>query len=155
MKTILIDRFRAVFPIHPVPKRVLLDERDETEFADEIRQHFVSKSWDLVTLDDWINTASVEVIAHFMTAQAFHYYLPSILSTSVGSADYIDWGLRAILPHNKSREPKGDWWASFFACFNAEQKKVLREYMAYVSDVSADYSEEKYLVDIGLKKIWA
>ena len=151
---ILIDQLKNVFPIRTVPKSVLLDEEDNSEFSEDIRHHFISKSWDSVTLDDWINTAGIEVMPYYMTPKAFHYYLPSLLCATLENGEYIDWGLKAILPQNQAREPKGDWWSGFYNCINEEQRKVLREYLIYVSDNSVEYSEEKYLSEIGLK-IWA
>jgi hypothetical protein len=150
----LVNRFKSVYPTHPIPKRILTDERDNSEFSKEIRKRFTSKPWTSVTLDDWINTASIEVIASYMPPEAFQYYLPSIICSSLDNKDYIDWGLRAILPPNQRREAKGDWWIKYVSCFNSEKKKVLQEYIRYILERSSDESEEKHLATIALEKIW-
>lgn len=150
----LVTRLESVYPSHPIPKIVLTDDRDRSEFSNEIRKRFLSKPWTSVTLDDWINTASVEVIASYMLPESFHYYLPSLICSSLDNKDYADWGLRAILPPNQRREPKGDWWAKYVSCFNVEQKKVLQEYVRCISECYADESEEKYLATIALENIW-
>lgn len=154
MSVEIIKGVKDAFPVHPIPTKVLLDELDNSEFSYEIRSRFVSKAWTLVTLDDWVSTASIGVIVNHMLPEAFHYYLPSILCASLNNKNYIERGLESILPNNQRRKPKSDWWKKYISCFNAEQKKMVRAYALHCFKISGENTEEKHLARIALEDIW-
>lgn len=154
MNAELVKRIKVAFPVYPIPERVLLDELDNSEFSCEIRNRFVNKEWTLVTLDDWVSTASIGVIVYLMLPEAFHYYLPSLLCSTLDEEDYFGWGLNAVLPNNQKRKPKSDWWKKYISCFNEEQKVVIKKYASHCFEISAEHTEEKHLARIILENVW-
>lgn len=151
---ILLDQAKKAFPLHPIPVKVLSDEKDLSEFSCEILNRFQGKSWDVLSLDDWINIGVIETIKNYTLPKSFHYYVPSILLLSLSSDNYIDWGLKAIVPDNQSRSPKGEWWLEYFACFSDDKKKFVQEYVLSVLEKISECSEEEYLAQIALEEIW-
>lgn len=146
--------FKGKFPDSPIPNK-LFRHVHGGEFEGDILKHLSSKKWTAVDINDWIYTAGVEIIADCLTPKAFHYYVPSILIESLKYSDYLDWGVRAVLPHNQKRKPKGKWWNEFYSLFNDEQREIIREYLSHVIQISPEYSESKYLAEIGLNSIWS
>jgi hypothetical protein len=136
-----------VFRVQPVTSILFTDGFQSCEFAESLRKSFSGKCWKEISLDDWINVADIETIAQVMTPESFFYYLPSILIHAFLHADYNDWGVRALLPHNQDRIEKGDWWKRFVQLFSREQKVLVCGYLSALEKVSHedDYSQ-RFLV---------
>jgi hypothetical protein len=107
-----------------------------------------------LNIEDWINIGTIETIVYNFLPKAFHCYLPSILCLSIAEINYIDWGIKAILPHNQSREPKGDWWQEYYSYFTLSQKAFVEESLLGLLELVPNSSEKEYLAQIGLEKIW-
>jgi len=150
----LLNKMELIFPISPLPKRLLLDEYDNSEFSEGICNAFLSKQWVSVTVDDWVNIACIEVVSSYMSPRAFHYYLPSLLLGVLEEGSYIDWGLKAVLPQNQSREPRSDWWKDYVACFNLKQRRFIQEYILSVLEFVQQGSEEEWLAQVALDTVW-
>lgn len=143
------------FPTTPLPSEVpVTSDSGLTEIPGEISRRFSNKQWPDVHIDAWINTASVQVIIRCVTPVAFHYYLPALLIGVLYEPDYLDWGLIALLPWNKDRVPKGQWWFEYSNQFSDEQRAVIKLFISYARHVSTPGSEEEWLV-FCLERIWA
>lgn len=151
--TTLPSVFREVFPCEPVPKRVLAVEEDDSEFALEILSRFSGKPWSVLALEDWINVAGMETIASYMALEAFRYYVPSILLESARDTNYLDWGLKALLPMSLGGAVNTSVWECYQSGFNVRQREQLHEYLLAVQQVAQPLSEEVFLVQRGLE-IW-
>lgn len=149
------SRVSSVFPEQPIPDEFFSEESGRGDIQTELSTRFQSRSWAAIELADWTHSADVETIVHFLTPRAFFYYLPSILIASLEGPDYLDWGVRALLPHNQRRQPRGEWWSEFFSLFSEAQRQLVRDYLREAVGRSSEGSETWYLAELGLQTIWS
>lgn len=143
------------FPDSPIPDELVRQGVDGGDIEEGILNHLSSKKWTAINITDWSQMEDVEVVAYYLTPKAFHYYVPSVLIGSLEDRNYLDWGVRAVLPHNQQRKPKGEWWNEFYHLFNGEQRGVVREFLSEVGQVSSKDSQSKYLAELGLNTVWS
>jgi hypothetical protein len=147
LKNIIKNQLLEVFPRIPIPMEVLVNP--STQFVGDIPQAVSEelhlKSWDKVSLNNWLFTASIPVLMGVITPQAFHYYLPSLLSRVMDAPDYFDWGVSALLPNNKNHERKNAWWIKYESLFNRLQRHAILDFLDYVEKESVEMNESKYL----------
>ena len=100
------------FPKIPIPKEILQSACtfSDDDISESVRKVLHLKSWDEVLLNNWLRcTASTTTLMYFITPQAFHYYLPSLLTGVIDDLGYFDWGVNALLPYNKNHVRKSTW----------------------------------------------
>jgi hypothetical protein len=79
---------------------------------------------------DWTMTgAHASTARSYFDADAFRYYLPSLLVGGLNDLGYIDWPLECVLPAGRKRRTTGKWWQAFWAGFTDEQKDAVRRYL--------------------------
>ena len=150
----LSENAKAAFPQLPVPLNVLIAGDHIGDIWADVDAKFLGKSWVEISLDTWINTASIQALSgSFFTPQAFHYYVPSILIASLQNPNYLDWGLDSVLPKNKHHVPRGDWWKEYRSCFTSEQENVVREFLELASAIANPSSGDAGLCEVVIK-LW-
>lgn len=145
---------KAAFSHAPIPKDVMIAGDHIGDIWEEIENRFVGLPWFNVSIDAWINTASVHTLMkHFFTPIAFHYYVPSLLIASLENPNYLDWGLDGVLPNNKNHVPRSEWWKEYRSCFTGEQENVIREFLEIASDIATPNSSDAGLCEVAIK-LW-
>ena len=150
------DRICESFPMEPCPllsEVVAATSNGQVEIPRELLKRFRGKKWTEILLDDWINIAGIQAIRVYLSPSSFHYYLPSLLMSVLERPQYLDWGLEALLPQNKGRKPKGEWWHEYFACFTVEQRLAVRLFISYAKSQCGHCSEEEMLANCA-EEIW-
>lgn len=122
----------------PIPR---LDYLKNSEIGAEVRKRFEGKHWRDVTLEDWINVASVNVIAGVLKLEHFLFYAPSISVGSIDSPDYVDWGVLAWLPKNSGFKVNSASWVDFLAKFGQQN---LLDVIDYFNKVKSSNDNEIY-----------
>lgn len=127
----LSELVHATFPTGPVPSRYWLDG---TEFLGDIPRELASRiahrRWVDVTMLDWTMTgAHAATTRNYFDADAFRYYLPSLLVGGLNDLRFIDWPLECLVPARMKRRTTGKWWQAFFVGFSLEQKDAVRRYL--------------------------
>lgn len=150
----IISNIRSVFSGGAIPTVLFLDENIiQKDIPDELRARFFGKSWHEVSLGDWRNVAGVRTIMGFMTASAFYYYVPSLLTGVLGNLDFVDWGLEALVPNNARRIQKGEWWFEYLSLFSMEQRTAVLDFICYVEKNASDCILDEVL-EVA-RKIWS
>lgn len=128
------EQIRIAWGARVQVEEVLADACGVGDIVQTVIARFLGRAWREVKMDDWLNTADVETVASVMKPQAFHYYLPSILIGSLQNTEYIDWGVRALLPHNQRRETGRKWWEEFRGLVDSTQREAIVEFLNTVSE---------------------
>lgn len=150
----IVADINSVFLGVPIPTILFLDENmSQDDIPGELRARFLGKPWKEVSLDDWRNVASVKVIMNFMTANAFHYYVPSLLVGVLDNLDFVDLGLDALVPNNARRVQKGKWWFDYLSLFSMEQRAVVLGYLGYIDENALDYVLDENVLEVA-RQIW-
>jgi hypothetical protein len=154
----LSDRIKEVFPTNPLPVEFFRSDvaLAQPDIPLELRQRLQGKRWTEVTFYDWqMLGAPIVSIISYMTPTAFKYYLPSLLTASIGHPELaVDMAVEALLPANNSRKPRGVWWREFYDNFDDQQKIVVREYLDHVADSAPAGSAQRALAIAGLDEVW-
>lgn len=146
--------FLRAFPVEDVPQVLFSGRYERNDITDDITSNFSGKKWTDVVLNDWIYCADVEVIAYYMAPEAFKYYVPSLLVSVTDTQDYLDWGVRGLLPHNKDRRPRNGDWESFRCLFSRAQECCVRKFLEEARRNPNASSEVRSLVEIALHGLW-
>jgi hypothetical protein len=147
-------RFSRAFPAEDVPRAMFSGKYERNDITDDITAKFSGKKWTDVVLDDWIYCADVEVVSYYMAPEAFKYYIPSLLVSVIDKPDYLDWGVRGLLPHNKDRRPRVGGWESFRRLFSKEQECCVHGFLEAARSNPNASSEVRSLVEIALRGLW-
>jgi hypothetical protein len=121
----------AAFPIEPMPRKYWLDGIELlSDIPQELANRVAHRAWVDVTMLDWTMTgAHAGTARSYFDADAFRYYLPSLLVGGLNDLGYIDWPLECLLPVGRKRRTTGKWWQAFWTGFSVEQKDAVRRYL--------------------------
>ena len=121
----------AAFPTGPMPRRYWLDGVELlSDIPQELAKRIAYRPWVEVTMLDWTMTGAHAATArNYFDADAFRYYLPSLLVGGLNDFGFIDWPLECLLPAGRKRRTTRKWWQAFFAGFSAEQECAVRGYL--------------------------
>lgn len=127
----LSELIHAAFPVEPMPKRYWIDNIEPLgDIPRELATRIVYRPWVDVRMLDWTMTgAPAKVARSYLDADAFRYYLPSLLVGGLDEPGYIDWPLECVLPASRKRRTTGTWWQAFWAGFSDQQKDAVRQYL--------------------------
>jgi hypothetical protein len=127
----LSERIQAAFPIEPMPRRYWIDGIGPLgDIPQALANRIVHRPWVDVTMLDWTMTgAHASAARSYIDADAFRYYLPSLLVGGLNDFGYIDWPLECVLPAGRKRRTTGKWWQEFWAGFSDERKDAVRRYL--------------------------
>ena len=153
----LSELVHAAFPAEPMPSRYWLDDAELlSDIPQELANRIAHRPWVNVTMLDWTMTGAHAATArNYFDADAFRYYLPSLLVGGLKDLRFIDWPLECLLPAGRKRRTTGKWWQAFLAGFSVEQKDAVRRYLIGVRrmlDGSVDLSELHFIDEAQL--IW-
>jgi hypothetical protein len=153
LKNSLKKQLLEAFPRTPIPKEILLSANtfSDDDISESVRKVLHLKSWDEILLNNWLRcTASTTTLMYFITPQAFHYYLPSLLTSVIDDPGYFDWGVSALLPYNKNHVRKNTWWMEYESLFNEPQRQAIMSFLSYVEKESDEMHESKYLAQTAI-----
>jgi hypothetical protein len=127
----LSELVRAAFPVAPLPRRYWLDGTEPVgDIPQELAERIAYRPWIDVTMLDWTMTgAHASTSRRYFDADAFRYYLPSLMVGGLNDLGYVDWPLECLLPAGRKRRTTGQWWQAFWAGFSIEQKDAVRLYL--------------------------
>ena len=127
----LSELVRAAFPVAPLPRRYWLDGTEPVgDIPQELAKRIAYRPWVDVTMLDWTMTgAHAGTSRRHFTADAFRYYLPSLMVGGLNDLGYVDWPLECLLPAGRKRRTTGQWWQAFWTGFSIEQKDAVRRYL--------------------------
>ena len=131
-KRAIRDELVAAFPSEPAPGRVLWNASGEWEddIGLELLNRVQGKGWIDVSLLDWSMVgASPAVSRSYIDPSVFVYYLPSILIGAYENIRYLDFALDSLLPSNKERRPRGEWWFKFHAALSEKQRQTIVRFL--------------------------
>lgn len=147
----LSQRIQAVFPVEPMPKTYWLDGVELlSDIPRELAHRIAYRPWMDVTMLDWTMTgAHASTARSYFDADAFRYYLPSLLVGGLNDLRYIDWPLECVLPAGRKRRTPGKWWQAFWTGFSVEQKDAIRRYLFGVRQMldGSVYLSELHFID--------
>jgi hypothetical protein len=119
----------ASFPAEPLPEQFFWAESRESLEGDipkELQKRIAHRRWTQIRIIDWAMVGTPPSIARtYLEPPTFLYYLPSLLVGVLDEANYFEFGIEAIIPHNKTHTPRGKWWFSFSACVSEDQRVAL------------------------------
>jgi hypothetical protein len=127
----LSELVRAAFPVAPLPRRYWLDGTEPvSDIPQELAKRIAYRPWVDVTMLDWTMTgAHAGTSRRYFDADAFRYYLPSLMVGGLNDLGYVDWPLECLLPAGRKRRTTGQWWQAFWTGFSIEQKDAVRRYL--------------------------
>jgi hypothetical protein len=133
----LSELVHAAFLAGPMPRRYWLDDAELlSDIPQELANRIAYRRWVDVTMLDWTMTGARAGIARsYFDANAFRYYLPSLLIGGLNDFRYIDWPLECLLPAGQKRRTTGKWWQAFWTGFSVEQKDAVRRYLIGVRQI--------------------
>jgi hypothetical protein len=135
-KSRVIGAIRNAFPLSEAPDLIFRDNVPQDDFYTDIFNAVRSKKWNEITMSDWRGTGvGISTVRSFVTEQAFSYFLPGIMISGVEDDD-PEYAIDALLPNNQRWEPGGARWDAFIATFDAKQRAAIREFLAYVVQIS-------------------
>lgn len=145
----VVDLISKAFPVEPIPKEIFIGppsmQGDRGDIGDSLAEELQGKSWNIVSLNNWLCTAYPSVIMGMITPAAFHYYLPSLLIGTIEDFGYFDRGASALLPNNKLHVRKSAWWFEYESLFNPAQVKAVIAFLEYIETSANELDESKYL----------
>ena len=144
---------RSAFPSGDMPPTLAFSDPVNGDIHLSLQERLGGKLWPEVGLNDWIDIASPRSIALIVSADTFHYYVPSLLAATIDQAEYRSWGIEALMPLNDKREARRAW-ELFRTLFNPEQTAVIRKYLTYILSTSAPDSAESMLSKDALDRFW-
>jgi hypothetical protein len=151
----LIQIIRDVFPVDPIPKTLILEEADASgDITQEVIRRFSDRRWTEIGMEDWTNTATVAALVNIMTPSTFRYFLPALLLAVIEDRRYLDRGIEAVLPQNKNRTPRGEWWHEYYSGFSIGQKAAVRRFLELVVGSEPAGTEDSYLAHRALEIGW-
>jgi hypothetical protein len=105
----------ATFPVEPMPRNYWLDGADLlSDIPQELANRIAYRPWVDVTMADWTMTGAHATTArNNFDADAFRYYLPSLLIGGLNGLGFLDWPQECLLPAGKERRTNGKWWQTF------------------------------------------
>jgi hypothetical protein len=156
-ETELFELVCAAFPVTPLPETYWLDGVSLLDdISQELANRIAYRPWVDVTMADWTMTGAHAATSRiYFDADAFRYYLPSLLVGGLNNFGFIDWPLESLLPAGRKRRTTGVWWRAFLGGFSTEQKDVVRRYLIGVRqmlDGSVHLSEFHFIDEAQL--IW-
>lgn len=130
----LSELIHTAFPAGPMPSKYWLDGVELlSDASQELANRIAHRPWVDVTMLDWTMTGTHAATArNYFDADAFRYYLPSLLVGGLNDLRFIDWPLECLLPRGRKRRTAGKWWQTFLAGFSVEQKDAIRRYLIVV-----------------------
>jgi hypothetical protein len=137
----LSELIRGAFAVEPLPRRFWIDgiEPRMTDIPEELAKRIAHRPWVDVTMLDWRMTgAHASTARNYLDADAFRYYLPSLLVGGLNDFGCIDWPLECLLPAGRKRRTDGKWWQEFLSGFSEEQKDAIRLYLIGVRSMLRD-----------------
>ena len=141
----------AAFPAGPLPRRYWLDGVEPlSDIPQQLANRIAGRPWVDVTMLDWTMTGARAVTARsYFDADAFRYYLPSLLVGGLNDFRLIDWPLECLLPAGRKRRTNGKWWQEFWTGFSEEQKDAVRRYLIGVRRMldGSVHLSELHLID--------
>jgi hypothetical protein len=143
----LSEFIHVAFPVEPMPRRYWIDGSEPLlDIPQELARRIVYRPWVDVTMLDWTMTGAHASTARvYLEADAFRYYLPSLLVGGLNDFGYIDWPLECVLPAGRKRRTTGRWWQEYWAGFSEEQKDAVRVYLIGVRSM---LNEEVHLSNL-------
>jgi hypothetical protein len=137
----LSELIRGVFPVAPMPERFWVGgvEPMEMDIPQELASRIANRPWNEVTMMAWRMTGAHATIARgYIDADAFRYYLPSLLVGGLDDLGYIDWALESLLPVGRKCRTSGEWWRKYWIGFSGEQKDAVQAYLIVVQSLLRD-----------------
>ena len=147
----LCELIQAAFPVEPMPRRYWIDGIEPLgDIPQELANRIAYRPWVDVTMLDWTMTgAHAATATSYFDADAFRYYLPSLLVGGLNDLGYIDWPLECVLPAGRKRRTNGQWWQRFWAGFSDQQKGAVGRYLIGVRSMLNEpiHLSELHLID--------
>lgn len=147
----LSELVHAAFPAQPVPSTCWLDGVELLrDIPQELASRIAHRPWTDVTMLDWTMTgAHASTARNYFDADAFRYYLPSLLVGGLNDLRFIDWPLECLVPAGRKRRTTGEWWQAFMTGFSAEQQDLVRRYLRGVRGMlnGSVHLSELHLID--------
>jgi hypothetical protein len=127
----LSERIQTAFPVEPMPQKYWIEGIEPIgDIPQELANRIAYRPWVDVTMLNWTMTGAHAATArNYFDADAFRYYLPSLLVGGLTDLRLIDWPLECLLPAGRKRRTTGKWWQAFLAGFSVEQKDAVRRYL--------------------------
>jgi hypothetical protein len=154
----LSGRIQAAFPVEPMPRRYWIDGIEPLgDIPQELANRIAYRPWVDVTMLDWTMTgAHASTARSYLDADAFRYYLPSLLVGGLNDFGHIDWPLECLLPAGRKRRTAGKWWQEFWTGFSEEQKDTVQAYLIGVRSMLREsiHLSELHFIDEA-QVIWA
>lgn len=143
----LSRRVQAAFPVEPMPEKYSRPGLNLSgDIPGELAKRIIHRPWTDISMADWAMTGVPPSVARaYLDANAFRYYLPSLLIGSLADIDYAGWTMECLLPAGRARKTTGDWWQAFFGGFSQEQHVVIRQYLALVRSLLSQSSHSDVL----------
>ncbi|QQR68904.1 MAG: hypothetical protein IPI58_08755 [Alphaproteobacteria bacterium] len=152
------------FPIEPVPECFFQNPEDATsdlELPLDLREKLMGRRWTDVAFEDWRWIGGLSTKRCYMTPEAYHYYLPSLLLQISKNKDWVVYGVDALLPGEKFipelqtwSEYSSVWWKNFTERFNVHQREVVRIYLKDVELIEPADLESIARAKYALDNIW-
>jgi hypothetical protein len=141
--------FKVAFPEQPVPKAFFAgSEGLGHDIPFELAARVQGRPWTTLSMLDWrLVGAPPSVFREYMAPATFAYYVPSLLLGAVAEPAFCNWAFEALLPSNRERKPKGDWWLGYVGTFNDQQREAIKAFLAKQrqSGRAADPMDEELL----------
>jgi hypothetical protein len=149
---------RAVFTERPVPTTFFGPaEALQQDMPQELASRIEGRAWTSLSLLDWRGVGAPPAsYRRYVVPKTFAYYVPSLLVGVISEPDFRDLALEAILPDNRWRSPRGEWWTSFAATFTNPQRQAIRAFLAFQREAAAftfDLADEDLVS--AAEKVWA
>jgi hypothetical protein len=124
MKRRIIEAFSQRQRPHSV-----IDQQIDGDTLRDDALHFDGKDWTTVTASDWLNYSDA---THGLSPQAFIYFLPSLLITSLESSDGLVAADSIIYALDTSADPDlwSEWFNERFLLLTPPELAVLKEWGA-------------------------
>ena len=129
---------RAAFPEDPLPEVFFRDHHaPDEDMPRELASRIQGRGWTRISLLDWRHVgATPGAYREYLAPAAFAYYTPSFLVGVVPQPEFMDLALEAILPSNRQRKPRGEWWSMYADSFTPPQRAALQAFLAYQREAS-------------------
>jgi hypothetical protein len=155
----LANKITSAFPSSPAPERIIRESRyfiPDSDIPQSLNENITGKLWRAVGLHDWAMVGTTPGIArYYMTADAFHYYIPSILTHVCRTGQYPEFAIDSLSPPKVKetfvRDELEVWWKTFMGCFTLLEKNSVCEFIEYITCRDDIFSFEKD----GLHTIWS
>jgi hypothetical protein len=146
----------AAFPAHPVPDIFFAGPLPPQDVQEDFAR-VVGRPWTSLSPTDWRMTGSTPAAYRaYIAPQTFAFYVPSFLVGGIAEPEFRDLALEAILPNNRWRVPRGEWWASFAAAFTDPQRKAIKSFLAFQRKATnLDFNSTDEELVSAAENVWA